>query len=128
VVGYGLSTSLRGEGLTSKRPGRRQRYRGTAVFASYIAASWILPGRKRVVPYSIQTLMRLKPALFRQDLTALFDLLADRKIEPIIAARFPLAEARQAQEMLEQGGVVGKIVLVCGEPLPEQGAPAEEPS
>src|SRR5512134_1485238 len=44
VVGYGLSTSLRGRGLTSNRPGRRQRFRGTAVFGLYIAASWLLPG------------------------------------------------------------------------------------
>ena len=58
VVGYGLSTSLRGEGLTSSRPGRRQRFRGTAVFALYIAGGFILPGRKRVIPYSIQTLKR----------------------------------------------------------------------
>ena len=122
VVGYGLSTSLRGEGLTSSRPGRRQRYRGTAVFASYIAASWILPGRKRVVPYSIQTLMRLKPASFRQDLMALFELLRQSKIKPIIARRFPLAEARQAHEMLEKGGVVGKIVLVRSRPSPGSGA------
>jgi NADPH2:quinone reductase len=112
VVGYGLSTSLRGEGLTSSRPGRRQRFRGTAVFALYIAGGWLLPGRKRVVPYSIQTLMRLKPAWFRQDLMTLFDLLRGKKIEPIIAQRFPLAEARQAQEMLAKGGVIGKIVLV----------------
>jgi NADPH:quinone reductase-like Zn-dependent oxidoreductase len=112
VVGYGLSTSLRGEGLTSSRPGRRQRFRGTAVFGLYIAASWLLPGRKRVVPYSIQTLKRLKPALFWQDLIALFDLLQQQKIEPLIAQRFPLAEARHAQEMLGKGGVIGKIVLV----------------
>jgi NADPH2:quinone reductase len=45
-------------------------------------------------------------------LIALFDLLRERKIEPIVARRFPLAEARQAQEMLERGGVIGKIVLV----------------
>ena len=32
VVGYGLMSSIRGEGLTSDRPGRRQRYRGTAIF------------------------------------------------------------------------------------------------
>jgi len=114
VVGYGLSTSLRGEGLTSSRPGRRRRFRGTAAFGLYIAAGWLLPGRKRVVPYSIQTLMRLKPALFRQDLLTLFELLQRRKITPVIARRFPLAEARQAQEMLGQGGVIGKIVLVPG--------------
>ncbi len=112
VVGYGLATALRGEGLSSSRPGRRQRFRGTAVFAWYIAASWLLPGRKRVVPYSIQTLMRLKPVLFRQDLIVLFDLLRQRKIKPLIAQRFPLAEAQRAHELLGKGGVIGKIVLV----------------
>jgi NADPH:quinone reductase-like Zn-dependent oxidoreductase len=113
VVGYGLSTSLRGEGLASNRPGRRQRFRGTAVFALYIAGGWLLPGRKRLVPYSIQTLKRLKPKLFRQDLAALFELLQQQKIRPLVARRFPLAEARQAHELLGQGGVTGKIVLVC---------------
>jgi NADPH:quinone reductase-like Zn-dependent oxidoreductase len=117
VVGYGLSTSLRGEGLTSSRPGRRQRFRGTAIFGLYIAGGWLLPGRKRVVPYSIQTLKRLKPELFRQDLSILFDLLQQQKIKPIIARRFPLAEARQAQELLGKGGVIGKIVLVCNESI-----------
>jgi NADPH2:quinone reductase len=113
VVGYGLVSSIRGEGLTSGRPGRRRRFRGTATFASYIAAGWLLPGRKRVVPYSIQTLKRLKPEWFRSDLLALLDLLREGRIKPLIARRFPLAEARQAQELLEKGGVVGKIVLVC---------------
>ncbi len=112
VVGYGLSTSLRGEGLTASRPGRRQRFRGTAAFASYIAGGWLLPGRKRIVPYSIQTLKRLNPALFRQDLISLLELLRQHKIEPLVARRFPLAEARRAQETLANGGVVGKIVLV----------------
>jgi NADPH:quinone reductase len=112
VVGYGLVSSIRGEGLTSSRPGRRQRFRGTAIFGLYIAGGWILPGRKRVVPYSIQTLKRLKPEWFRQDLIALFDLLRQQKIKPLIAQRFPLAEARHAQELLGSGGVIGKIVLV----------------
>jgi NADPH2:quinone reductase len=113
VVGYGLIGSIRGEGLTSSRPGRRQRFRGTAIFALYIAGGWLLPGRKRVVPYSIQTLKRLKPAWFRQDLIALLDFLQQRKIKPLIAQRFPLAQARQAHELLGKGGVTGKIVLVC---------------
>jgi len=76
-------------------------------------AAGVLPGRKRVVPYSIQTLKRLKPALFRTDLIALLDLLQQKKIKPLIAQRFPLAEPRQAQELLGKGGVIGKIVLVC---------------
>ena len=112
VVGYGLVTSIRGQGLTSGRPGRRQRFRGAAIFGLYIAAGWLLPGRRRVVPYSIQTLKRFKPELFRRDLIALFDLLRQRRIKPLIAQRFPLAEARHAQELLGRGGVIGKIVLV----------------
>lgn len=55
---------------------------------------------------------RLKPSWFRQDLIILFDLLQQQKIKPLIAQRFPLAEARQAQEPLGKGGVAGKIVLV----------------
>jgi NADPH2:quinone reductase len=112
VVGYGLRSGLRGEGLASARPGRRQRYGGTATFALYIAGGWLLPGRRRVVPYSIQTLKRLKPRTFRQDLTTLFGLLGERKLSPLIAHRYPLAAARQAHERLEAGGVAGKIVLL----------------
>ena len=65
-----------------------------------------------MVPYSIQWLKRLRPELFRQDLTALFDLLQQRKIKPLISRRFPLADARPAHELLGKGGVTGKIVLV----------------
>jgi NADPH:quinone reductase len=116
VVGYGLITSIRGEGLTSGRPGQRQRFRGTAMFGLYIAGGWILPGRKRVVPYSIQTLKRLKPEWFRQDLMALFDLLQQKKIKPLIAQQFPLVQAKQAHELLGKGGVIGKIVLNVSSP------------
>src|SRR5207247_2590484 len=113
VVGYGNTTSLRGEGLGLGRTGRRNRLHGIPIYALYIAGGWLLPGRKRIVPYSIQTLKRLKPVLFRQDLIALFDLLKQRKIKPRIAQRFPLAEARQAHELLGKGGVTGKIVVVA---------------
>jgi len=124
VVGYGLRSSLRGEGLASGRPGRRQRFRGTAIFALYIAGGWLLPGRKRVFPYSIQTLKRLKPEWFRQDLIALLDLLQQQKIKPLIAQRVPLAEARRAQELLAKGGVTGKIVLVLNLLTPSSSPPS----
>lgn len=113
VVGYGNTTSLRGKGLTADRPGRRNRLHGIPIYALYLVGGWLFPGRKRVVPYSIQTLKRLKPELFRLDLTTLLDLLKGQKIKPLIAQRFPLAEARRAHELLEKGGVTGKIVLVC---------------
>ena len=122
VVAYGLTASLRGGPLASGRSGRRHRFRGIAIFGLYIAGGWLLPGRKRVVPYSIQWLKRLRPALFQQDLIALFDLLQQRKIEPLIAQRFPLAEARRAHEVLGTGGVTGKIVLVLNGSSLESGA------
>jgi NADPH:quinone reductase-like Zn-dependent oxidoreductase len=59
----------------------------------------------------------VKPAVFREDLIALFDLLRQKKIKPLVAARFTLAEARQAHELLGKGGVTGKIVLVCSGPI-----------
>ena len=111
VVAYGLTGSLRG-GRASGRSGGRHRFRAIAIFGVYIAASWLLPGHKRVVPYSIQTLMRLRPAVFREDLIALFDLLHAHKIKPLVAQRLPLAEARHAHELLGEGGISGKIVLV----------------
>ena len=112
VVAYGLTSSLRGGRLASGRPGRRHRFRGIAIFGLYIAGGWLLPGRKRVLTYSIQWLKRLRPACFRGDLIALFDLLQQKKIEPLIAQRLALAEARRAHELLGKGGVTGKIVLV----------------
>jgi len=112
VVAYGLTGSLRGGRLSSSRSGGRHRFRAIAMFAFYTVGSWFLPQRKRVVTYSIQWLKRLRPALFRQDLITLFDLLREKAIEPLIAQRFPLAEARHAHELLGTGGVTGKIVLV----------------
>ncbi len=122
VVAYGLTSSLRRGRLASGRPGRRHRFRPIAIFGLYIAGGWLLPGRKRVVPYSIQWLKRLRPGLFRQDLIALFDLLQQRKIKPLIAQRFPLAAARHAHELLGKGGVTGKIVLVRNGSSLESGA------
>lgn len=112
VVAYGNTTSLRGNELASNRPGRRNRLHGIPIYSVYIAGGLILPDKKRIVPYSIQTLMRLKPKMFRQDLITLFELLQQKKIKPLIAQRIPLTEARHAHELLGNGGVTGKIVLV----------------
>jgi NADPH2:quinone reductase len=112
VVAYGLTGSLQGGRLASGRSGSRHRFREIAIFGVYIAGGWLYPSRKRVVPYSIQWLKRLKPAVFRQDLITLFTLLQQHKIKPLIAQRFPLAEARRAHELLGEGGVTGKLVLV----------------
>jgi NADPH:quinone reductase len=128
VVAYGLTGSLRGGRLASDLAGGRHRFRAIAVFGVYIAGGWLLPGRKRVIPYSIQTLKRLRPAMFREDLLALLGLLQQRKIEPLIARRLPLAEARQAHELLGKGGVVGKIVLVGGRSVIHLGRDLKAPN
>jgi NADPH2:quinone reductase len=122
VVAYGLTGSLRGGRLASRRPGRRRRFRAIAIFGLYIVGGWLLPGRKRVVPYSIQWLKRLRPPWFRQDLLALFDLLHQKRIKPLIAQRLPLAAARHAHELLGKGDVTGKVVLVSNEFSLESGA------
>jgi len=119
VVAYGLTGSLRGGRVASGAGGERHRFRAISIFGLFILGGWILPGRRRVVPYSIQTLKRLRPEMFRRDLVALFDLLVQEKIKPIVAKRFPLAEARYAQELLGKGGVIGKVVLVNDRASPE---------
>ena len=50
-----------------------------------MAASYLLPGNKRITTYSIQWLKRLRPAWYREDLSALLELLRQGKIKPIIA-------------------------------------------
>jgi NADPH:quinone reductase len=49
-----------------------------------------------------------------QALLELIALLADGKLRPKIAARLPLLDARRGNELVEQSGVDGKIVLVRG--------------
>jgi NADPH2:quinone reductase len=90
----------------------RHPIRESAELGWYIVRNWFKPGRKSMVPYSIQSLMRLKPAWFRHDLLTLLDLLQQGRIKPLIAQRLPLQEARRAHEMLGEGGVLGKIVLL----------------
>jgi len=122
VVVYGFTSKLRAGRVASGRPGRH-RFRESAILGWYIVRNWFLPGQKRMVPYSIQTLKRLKPAQFRQDLVALLALLQRQEIRPVIAQRFPLVKARQAHELLGQGGVIGKIVLVMNEASIQSEAP-----
>jgi NADPH2:quinone reductase len=69
-----------------------------------------LAGRRSTF-YGITKIYNDDPRPFREDLPKLFALLAARAIQPKIAAVLPLLDGRRAQEMLERGGVAGKIVL-----------------
>jgi NADPH:quinone reductase-like Zn-dependent oxidoreductase len=75
-----------------------------------------LAGRRGAF-YGITALYRKDPRPFREDLLKLFDLLERRQIHPQIAVRLPLLEARRANEILEAGGLKGKIVLLAPELL-----------
>ena len=53
-----------------------------------------------------------QPEWFREDLTALLELLRADKVHPVVAERLPLAEARRAHELLAASAARGKLVLV----------------
>ncbi len=55
---------------------------------------------------------RKDPEWYRNTLADLLALLEDRKLEPVIAERIPLAQAARAHELLERGGHTGKVVLI----------------
>ena len=74
----------------------------------------LLPNGKKIAGYGTH---RLGVELFKTDWAALFDLLAAGQIRPPVFARFPLLEARLANELLESGQVAGNIVLLAPELL-----------
>jgi NADPH:quinone reductase-like Zn-dependent oxidoreductase len=111
VVTYGFQSKMRGGRMAVRSEGRHP-IRESAELGSFMFRNLFKSGRKSMVPYSIQWFMRFKPAWFRHDLLTLLDLLKEGKIRPLIAQRLPLEEARRAHEMLGEGGVLGKIVLL----------------
>jgi NADPH:quinone reductase-like Zn-dependent oxidoreductase len=111
VVTYGFQSKMRGGRMALRRDGRHP-IRESAELGWFVVRNWLKPGRKSMVPYSVQWFMRLKPAWFRHDLLTLLELLKAGKIRPLIAQRLPIEAARRAHEMLGEGGVLGKIVLL----------------
>ena len=63
--------------------------------------------------YGISLWYRRDKRPFLEDLPKIFDLVAQRRIKPVIAATFPLDRVRTALELLATGTVEGKIVLTC---------------
>ncbi len=60
---------------------------------------------------------RLDRRPFLEDWATLFKLLEEGKIDPVIAARFPITEAAKANMLLESGQVIGNVVLLAPELL-----------
>ncbi len=74
----------------------------------------LLPSGKRLKGFGTHT---GDIVTFEADWQKLFLWLEEGKIKPIIAARFPILEARKANELLESGQVIGNIVLLAPELL-----------
>lgn len=64
--------------------------------------------------YGITLRYRKDAKPFHEDLPKILTLVARRQINPVIAATFPLSDAKRAIELLATGTVAGKIVLTCG--------------
>ncbi|MFO7803111.1 MAG: zinc-binding dehydrogenase, partial [Desulfovermiculus sp.] len=71
----------------------------------------ILPNGRSALFYSIGALKKKHPDWFSEDLQALFGLLAEGRIKPVISRRMPLAEVKYAHELIENASVQGKLVL-----------------
>jgi NADPH:quinone reductase-like Zn-dependent oxidoreductase len=69
--------------------------------------------RRRGTFYGITLGYRKDPKPFHEDLPKILALVAHGKINPVIAATFPLSDAKRAIELLATGTVAGKIVLTC---------------
>jgi NADPH:quinone reductase-like Zn-dependent oxidoreductase len=70
----------------------------------------ILPNGKKVKGYGTH---RLGVDLFKEDWTTLFKLLEEGQINPVIAKKLPILEAKEAYAVLENGQIVGNIVLLA---------------
>jgi len=75
--------------------------------------SLLHPGKKAYF-WDVVAAARKDPTQYRQNLQAVFELLKEGRIDPVIGKEMPLKEAPQAQQMLLDYEVAGKIVLVSG--------------
>jgi NADPH:quinone reductase-like Zn-dependent oxidoreductase len=71
----------------------------------------LVPNGRRTTFYNAWSLEKSQPTAYRNDLAGVMRLLAEGRITPPIAKTMPLERAADAQQLLEQGSVRGKVVL-----------------
>ena len=102
-VGYGMVATVKG--------GRR----AIPLSLLMLVLVKLIPGGKQAsMSAEIASFEQMHPGWYRETLTELLDLLAEGRINPVVAERIPLLEAARAHELLERGGYAGKVVLVTG--------------
>jgi NADPH:quinone reductase-like Zn-dependent oxidoreductase len=77
----------------------------------------LLPNGKSFKLYGTSSYFLFDQRPFLEDWAALFKLLEQGEIEPVIAAKFPILEAAKANALLESRQVTGNIVLLAPELL-----------
>jgi NADPH:quinone reductase-like Zn-dependent oxidoreductase len=82
-----------------------------------VGAVNLLPNGKSFKLYGTSTYFLGNRRSFLEDWATLFRYLEAGQIRPVIAARFPILEAAQANALLESGRVTGNVVLVSPELL-----------
>jgi NADPH:quinone reductase-like Zn-dependent oxidoreductase len=104
LIGYGSQTMAVGrEGLLSAGL-------GLVKLKLWNAMSFLLRDRHALF-YSITARRSTQPEQFRADMSALFALLRNGGIHPVVIDRLPLAAAREVHARIDAGGLGGKIVL-----------------
>ena len=106
LVSYGISTIPAGINLT----GALIRFMLPHLLRTTLLSA--LPNGKRVSTYLVGQIKKKHPDWIREDLGVLLELLSQGKISPIIGKRLPLPKVAAAHELLEQGQVQGKLVLL----------------
>jgi NADPH:quinone reductase-like Zn-dependent oxidoreductase len=103
LVGYGLSSALASSGS----------FVGLAATTFVRIALWnTLPNGKRATFYTKYTFKKKHPEWFREDLALLLGLLAEGRIQPIVAERLPLEEVVRTHKLMESAGARGMLVLL----------------
>jgi len=71
-----------------------------------------IPLGVKVKGYGISAKYKMNRQSVLEDITAVLNLLENGKIKPLIYKRMPILEAAEANRLLENGQVTGKIVLI----------------
>jgi NADPH2:quinone reductase len=107
LVCYGNATELNGKSSMI-----------SLFFALLTQIAWwnTLPNARQATFYNFWGGSLFSPTAFRrrlrEDMSALFDLLAKGEIQPVIAARFALADIGAAMVLAESRTVQGKVIVV----------------
>ena len=108
--------SLLGRGGTWVQYGNPLSFSGLLRLLAKLILLNLLPNGRSLKLYGT-TASKFGRRSYLEDWATLFKLLEEGKIKPIIARKFPLLEAAQANDLLESGQVIGNIVLLTPELL-----------